>query len=247
MMTKFNEQIYQSGIEPYVQSVVVDVKELKKFLEWEKFENRIEELEVEKRKIESSVKSIAEVKEQIEKTLEEIVITEKRQLHNEIELAQQNKGERKDELIQRLIRIASLENVSKSLNIIDSTDYPKGIGRHERELELDKINARIKTQKEKQSEFKAKQIFGVEPFKNERNAVAMWRYIAPRFCEACSPQGGYLNTVESEEHRKLLEIYIELKLDKIPKIRLMNPIIRKDGALEVPYPHGSPSWSEEEK
>lgn len=239
---KFNEQIFQSTIESYVQSVVVDVKELKKFIEWEKFEKRIEELEVEKRKLELSTKSVAEVKEEIEKTLEEILITEKRQLHNEIELSQQNKGERKDELIGRLIRIASLENVRKSLNIMDSTDYPKGLGRHERELELAKINARIKTQREKQAEFKAKQVFGKEPYKDERDAIAMWRYIAPRFCEACSPQGGYLNTVESEEHRKLLEIYIELKLDKIPKIRLMNPIMRKGDVLDVPYPHGSPSW-----
>lgn len=206
-MVKYNEQIYQSTIEPYTE-LTVDVEEIGKFLQWEKFEKRIEELQQEKRKLEDSTKSVAEVKEEIEKTLEEILIVEKRQLHNEIELSQQGKGERKDELIGRLIRIASLKNVSNSLNIMDSEDYPKGLGRYERENEIEKIDNKIKAQKEKQSEFKAKQIFGVEPYKNERNAIAMWRFLAPRFCEACSPKGAYLNSAESEVDRKLLEIYI---------------------------------------
>lgn len=241
---KFNEQIFQMSIEPY-HVLDVDVEEIKKFLEWEKFEKRIEELKQEKRKLELSTKSIAEVKEEIEKVLEEILITEKRQLRNELELAQQNKGERKDELIQRLIRVASLENVRNSLNRMDSTDYPKGVGRHERENELDKINARIKTQREKQSEFDAKKIFGKEPFKDERDAIAIWRYLAPRFCEPCSPGGAYLNS-DVEKDRKLLEIYIELKLDKIPKIRLSSPLMRKGGTIDVPYPHGSPSWKQQE-
>lgn len=212
---------------PGERNLPVDLALFKEFAEIDILEREIRESRKEINFINSlkeNPKTTAEIRKEFKECLERYVVKAEEHLKSVIRGRQTGETSpffvRIDDVVEALQKVIDLKNLSKKDYLIETTEI-KGISREDRESRIKTHREKIESLNKKKEKYFPKQ--QREWYERVGKQVANWKDYAKYFGNPVDINGVYLDK-KNPEHKKWLEIYHLLELEKIPRYKLLVPM-----------------------